>query len=192
MARFLKTHGLPAIFRSQPEPRNRLYDGNDGTLFQNWMQRRLLSRFVLDAQPGKHSGLGLEAYITATSPIRKYGDLVTQRQIRSVFGFERPYSVEQIENIIGMLEQPMGIVSRVQHRRLSYWVLKYLEGQTGQKLEAIVLMKRRNSYQVLIPDYLIECDLPISGHLALKPEDVIEISIQNVNARREILSIQLA
>ena len=192
MARFLKTHGLPAIFRSQAEPRDRLYSGNDGTLFQNWMQRRLLSRFVLNAKPGKHSGLGLDAYMTATSPIRKYGDLVTQRQIRSVFGFEKSYTTEQIELVIRMLEQPMAVVSRIQHSRLRYWVMKSLESQVGQKLEAMVLVKRRNSYQVLIPDYLIECDLPLHNHLELQPEDLIEISIQHVDARKDMLSIQLA
>jgi len=189
MARFLKTNGLPAIFRSQPDPRDRLYAGNEGTLFQNWMQRRLLSRFVLNAKPKKHSSLGLEAYVTATSPIRKYGDLVTQRQIRSAFGLERPYTVEQVENVMRMLEQPMGIVSRIQHRRLRYWVLKYLEGQVGQKVEAVVLAKRRNSYQVLMPDFLIECDMPLAGNIQLKPEDLVRVTIQNVNARKDILSI---
>lgn len=191
MARFLKTNDLPAIFRSQPDPRERLYTGNEGSLFQNWMQRRLLSRFVLGFEPEKHSGLGLKAYITATSPIRKYGDLITQRQIRSAFGLETPYTSEQIENIIRMLEQPMGIVSRLQHRRLRYWVLKYLEGQIGLKVEAIVLAKRRNSYQVLIPDFMIECDMPIPGNIQLKPEDMVRVTIQNVNARKDILSIYM-
>lgn len=191
MARFLKTNGLPAIFRSQPDPRDRLYVDNEGSLFQNWMQRRLLSRFALNSKPEKHSGLGLEAYVTATSPIRKYGDLVTQRQIRSAFGLETPYTAEQIENDIRMLEHPMGIVSRVQHRRLRYWVLKYLEGQRGQKVEAIVLAKRRNSYQVLVPDFMIECDMPLLGNIQLKPEDMVRVIIQNVNARKDILSIYL-
>ena len=90
MARYLAENKMPAVFRSQPGPRERLYKGDGGTIFQNWMQRRFLSRFVLGAQPEKHSGLGLNAYVTATSPIRKYFDLLTQRQIRAALGIERP------------------------------------------------------------------------------------------------------
>jgi exoribonuclease-2 len=80
-ARFLADHKIPAIFRTQPDPRERLYKGEEGTLFQNYMQRRYLSRFILNTEPKRHSGLGLDYYVTATSPIRKYFDLVTQRQL---------------------------------------------------------------------------------------------------------------
>ena len=62
MAKYLAENKTPAVFRSQPAPRERLYKGDDGTLYQNWMQRRFLSRFVLGSNPEKHSGLGLEAY----------------------------------------------------------------------------------------------------------------------------------
>ena len=70
MAKYLSDHELPAIFRSQPEPRGRLFKNNEGTLYQNWAQRKLLSRFALGHEAGHHAGLGLEAYVTATSPIR--------------------------------------------------------------------------------------------------------------------------
>ncbi len=188
-ARFLRDSGMPAVFRAQPDPKSRLYQRNEGTLFQNWMQRRLLSRFVLDTQSSRHSGLGLDAYVTATSPIRKYFDLVTQRQVRAVLGLEAPYSEEAIAQIMQRLEQPMGAVSRVQHGRHQYWLLRYLEGRIGEREEAIVLMRRKNGYQVLLMNYLIECDLPFTSGLDLKPEDVIEVTIQHVNARRGMLTV---
>ena len=188
-ARFLRDSGMPAIFRSQPDPKSRLYQRNEGTLFQNWMQRRLLSRFVLDTNSGRHSGLGLDAYVTATSPIRKYFDLVTQRQVRAVLGLETPYSEDEIAQIMQRLEQPMGAVSRVQHGRHNYWLLRYLEGKIGEREEAIVLMRRKNSYQVLLMNYLVECDLPLTAGRNLKPEDVIEVTLQHVDARRGKLTV---
>ena len=100
MARFLAQKGLAAVFRSQPDPRERLYSRDEGTLYQNHMQRRLLNRFVLGSRPEAHSGLGLDAYVTATSPIRKFSDLVTQRQIRAGLGLEAPYSAEEVDQII--------------------------------------------------------------------------------------------
>ncbi len=182
-AKYLAEHNMPAVFRTQPPPRERLYRGDEGTLYQNWMQRRFLSRFVLSHRADKHSGLGLDAYVTATSPIRKYFDLVTQRQVRAALGLEQPYTSEEIDRLIQLLEVPMGNVSRIQSGRHRYWLLKYLEQRIGEKEEAIVLKKQRNHYQILLSNYMIECDLPISGGFVLKPEDLIQVTIQNVRAR---------
>jgi exoribonuclease-2 len=187
MARLLAEHGVPAIFRSQPAPRDRLYRGEEGTLFQHWMQRRLLSRFALGHGPEAHSGLGLNAYVTATSPIRKYFDLVTQRQMRAIFGLEDPYTADEIDGILAALETPMASVGRLQAGRQRYWLLKYLEQRVGQKEEAIVLLRRRASYQILLTDYMLECDLPISGYLDLKPEDLVQVTLQKVNARKDVV-----
>lgn len=189
MADFLARHRLPAIFRAQAPPRERLIKDNEGSLFQNCMQRRYLSRFHLNSEPGHHSGLGLDKYVTATSPIRKYFDLVTQRQIRSVFGLDKPYAADQIDRVIQELEQPMNNVSRIQYLRSRYWILKYLEKKIGTKEEAIVLFKRRKKYQILISKYMLECELPDTSGLDLKPEDLISITIQHVNARKDLLSV---
>jgi len=191
MAEFLAERKLPAVYRSQPDPRERLFKENGGTLFQNWMQRKFLSRFVLSPEPERHSGLGLSAYVTATSPIRKYFDLMTQRQIRSVYGLNPAYTTIDIEKAIQALEQPMSTVIRIQNRRKHYWLLKYLEKRIGQKEEAIVLNKRKGFYLALLTDYMIECALPNTTGLNLKPEDLIQVTIQHVDARKDMLSVYM-
>jgi exoribonuclease II len=190
-ARFLAGKGIAAIFRSQPRPKERLYRRNEGSVFQNWMQRKLLSRFVLSTKPDMHSGLGLDAYITATSPIRKYFDLLTQRQLRAAMGLEKPYTAQEVAQIIQKLETPMSSVAKLQFKRNRYWLLKYLESHIGKKEEALVLLKRRNGYQILIPEYMIECLLPVSGGINLKPEDLVQVTIQHVNARKDIFCVYL-
>lgn len=189
MARFLAENKTPAVFRAQPDAKQRLYKGEDGSLFQNYMQRRLLSRFILGSVPERHSGLGLDCYVTATSPIRKYYDLITQRQIRAICGMDTPHTSEEIDKIIQLVEQPMANVLGIQSRRSRYWLLKYLESRTGQKEEAIVLGKRRRSYQILIPEYMIECELPSSSGIDLKPGNVIRVTIMHVNARKDVFSV---
>jgi exoribonuclease II len=191
MAKFLSDHQMPAIFRSQPEPRGRLFKNNEGTLYQNWAQRKLLNRFALTHGAGHHAGLGLEAYVTATSPIRKYFDLVTQRQIRAVLGLDKPYTKEEIDHLIQTLGVTMGVVSRIQYSRHRYWLFKHLEKQIGESTEAIVINKKRNRYSILLKDYMLECDLPLSSGIDLKPEDLVRVKIQQVNARNDIISVFL-
>ncbi|MCB8887649.1 exoribonuclease II [Vreelandella malpeensis] len=57
-----------------------------------WLDARL-RRFQgftsMSAQPGPHFGLGLAAYATWTSPIRKYGDMVNHRLIKRVLKSEQ-------------------------------------------------------------------------------------------------------
>lgn len=191
-ARFLTERQLPAIFRAQGEPRERLFNREEGTLFQHWMQRKQLSRFTLASSPEPHSGLGLPAYVTATSPIRKYYDLVTQRQLRAALGLEAPYATEEIDFIIAALAEPMGLVGRIQFQRQRYWLLKYLEKRIGAKYEAVVLNKIRDGYAILLPDLLIECLLSGAEGVTLKPEDRIQVTIQHVHARNDVLTVFLS
>ncbi|MGD9187603.1 MAG: RNB domain-containing ribonuclease [Desulfobacteraceae bacterium] len=190
-ARRLVEVQLPAIFRSQPEPRARLFNSSGGTLFQNWMQRKQIHRFLLTNAPEPHSGLGLSSYVTATSPIRKYFDLVTQRQLRAASGLEAPYTQGQIDYIINELSDIVAHVGLVQRQRHRYWLLKYLQSRIGHKEEAIVLSKRRNTYSILIPAYMLECSLSGAESIKLKPEDIIQVTIQHVNARNEVLTVYL-
>jgi exoribonuclease-2 len=190
-ARFLAENEMPAIFRSQPKPKDRILKNGTGTLFQHWMQRKLLRRFELGTTAKHHCGLGLDAYVTATSPIRKYFDLVTQRQIRAVLGLERPYTEKEVEDIIDRLAQPMANVAKIQFRRNRYWLLKHLEGRIGEKEEAIILQRRRNGYSILLKAYMIECPLPRPSGIELKPEDLVQVTIQHVNARKNQLSLFL-
>ncbi|MDA3896966.1 MAG: RNB domain-containing ribonuclease [Desulfobacteraceae bacterium] len=193
MARFLADNKMPAIFRGQPEPKARLYSQKkEATLFQNWMQRRMLNRVIISPHPESHSGLGLDKYVTATSPIRKYFDLVTQRQIRACFDLEQPYSADEIEKILQLLKPPLMNAGQVQMRRNRYWLFKYLEKQVGAKEEAIVLNKLRDKYIILLTNYLVECKLRSSGHWNLKPQDLVQVTITHVDARRDALNVDLS
>jgi exoribonuclease II len=42
---------------------------------------------------------------------------------------------------------------------------------------------------VLLTEYMIECDLPISSGINLKPQDLIHVTIQYVNARKNVISV---
>jgi exoribonuclease-2 len=190
-ARYLTDKSLPAIFRSQAEPRERLFENHQGTLFQNWMQCKLINRFVLNSSPGRHAGLGLPSYVTATSPIRKYFDLVTQRQLRAASGLETPYTRKQIDDIITASTETMSQVGRVQYLRQRYWLLKYLQSRTGQKEEALVLFKQRKRYVILLHKYMLECRLSGADGVKLRPEDLVQVTLQHINARNDIITVVL-
>ncbi|MBW1859571.1 MAG: RNB domain-containing ribonuclease [Deltaproteobacteria bacterium] len=190
--RFFRDREQPAIYRAQMEPRGRLIDDNGGTLYQNWMQRRLLSRVIIGVEPEPHAALGLDVYVTITSPLRKYLDLAIQRQLKGLLGLGTSYSEEDLRLIVQAVEQPMSYITVLQQERTRYWILRYLERRLGQKEGALVLEKRRHRYVVLLTKYMIECSLPLNCGADLKPEDTIMVNIERVNARFDTIGLSLA
>jgi len=188
MAQFLVENNMPAVFRSQAEPSQRLFKGVETSLILNFMQRKHLSRAVIGTKPQSHSGLGVKAYVTATSPIRRYHDLLTQRQIKSVLGYGKAYSRDELDNILQAVSVSIANASRVQALRKRYWITRYLESMRGCTFEAIVLDSFRDHYNVLIKEFMLEAKLPGGG---IKPHngDVIQVTVQHVDARREQLSL---
>jgi len=77
-------HGLALPYRSQLPaelpPRAALEALPEGPV-RFAAIKRCLSRGLMGTEPAHHFSLGLPAYVQATSPIRRYGDLVVQRQL---------------------------------------------------------------------------------------------------------------
>jgi len=190
-ARFFKERGVPAIYRSQLEPRELIDSAPDRVpqLLLNYRQRRLLSRAEIGTDPQCHSTLGLDCYTTMTSPIRKYMDLVIQRQLKSVLNGSQPeYSEEELKRIITELEITQNRIKMVEQQRLRYWLLRYLERMIGEKVTAMVLDRNHRGYLLLLTDYLLEVN-PSIPKRELQPGDEIMVRVEKVDPRLEILRV---
>jgi exoribonuclease-2 len=191
-ARFLRHHGQAAVFRSQLPPRERIIGQNGGTLHQNWMQRRFLSRAILSLEPEPHAGIGLDAYATLTSPLRKYLDLVTQRQLRALLGLEETYSEQELSFIIQAVKESLSYIMVLQQERTRYWILRYLEDFVGEPQEAIVVEKRRKKCVLLLTGYMLESSIPLNLCPDLEPEDSIMVKIERLDPRAGTIMVSLA
>jgi exoribonuclease-2 len=192
-ARFLADRGLPAIYRAQPEPREPIAKDEPKDLFALWQDRRRLSRVVMDLSPQPHWGLGLPLYTFATSPIRRYLDLVIHRQILSgIMGGEPAYTAPELEQILMTIEPAMRRAGALKTRRLRYWLLKYLSGRVGQKMEALVLETMPHRQRVLLPQLLLEGGLSSPASMRLKPGDLVRVRLDKALPREDQLRLSLA
>ncbi len=188
MADFLSANNMPAVFRSQAQPKQRIFKGIETALMPNFMQRKQLSRAIINTHAEPHAGLGVNAYVTATSPIRRYHDLLTQRQIKAVLGLGKAYSIQELDDILQAIAIPMANTGRVQGARKRYWLTKYLEGMRGASFEGLVLDCHRDHYTVLLKEFMLEARLPSSG-FKLKHGDLIQVTVQHADARRNQLTL---
>ena len=138
-ARFGMEHGLALPYRSQlpadlPAAAE-LQALPDGAV-RFAAIKRCLSRGLMGTQPAAHFSLGLPAYVQATSPIRRYGDLVVQRQIAAILDGSPPLNTEQLQELLEQFDTAVreGIgISREDQR---HWQQVWFEAHRGGQWSA--------------------------------------------------------
>jgi len=88
--------------------------------------------------PGRHEGLGVDGYLQATSPIRRYADLLHQRQLAAVLeGRDPPHSAAEVRDLAPALHLQERLVRAAEGEREDYWMAVLLEGRRGEVFEAV-------------------------------------------------------
>lgn len=189
----MKEAGVACLYRVQPEPRERLLEvGHQGDLLRNYKQRKLLSRAVTQLEPGFHSGLGLSPYTTVTSPIRRYADLVVQRQLVSILRGDPPlFSPQDLEIILSHCEQMSSQAVQMEQARQRYWMLRYLETRRGEETQGLVLGLYNRRLQVLLTDYMMEASIPAKAAGWLQEGQEVQVRILRARPLEDELKVEL-
>jgi len=154
-ARFCRDNNLPTLFRGQKAPTEKLSSEGMDYIYYVFMQRKKLFPLVIDAEPAPHSGLGLDAYSNLSSPIRRYFDLVCQRQLKHFIAYGSTlYNREELEKIRMSVSPALKDLNTVKKNHVNYWLLKYFKGCIGQEYPAIILDVMKNRYRIIMTDYL--------------------------------------
>jgi exoribonuclease II len=83
----------------------------------------------MSTRPGEHQGLGVGHYLWASSPLRRYSDLVNQRQLLAVVGETRPPYADNDAELFAALtdfEATYSQYAEMQDRMEHYWCLRWL------------------------------------------------------------------
>jgi exoribonuclease-2 len=140
MAAACREAGVPFLYRIQPSADLSDLAGVENDALRRFQMLKRLKPATVSADPGPHGALGVPTYSQTTSPLRRYLDLVCQRQLRSVLsGGAAPYDREALERIWHECAERLRINRRVEARRRRYWLYRYLAAQVGERFEAVVL-----------------------------------------------------
>ncbi|MGM0912808.1 MAG: exoribonuclease II [Pseudomonadota bacterium] len=117
-----------------------------------WLDARL-RRFQgftsMSAKPGPHFGLGLPAYATWTSPIRKYGDMVNHRLIKRVLKGEQAPAEASLALTEQLTERRR--LNRMAERDVKDWLyVRYLSpaAEAQETFDAEVIQINRGGMRV--------------------------------------------
>ena len=190
VASYCVEHQIPAVYRGQPPPAEPITLGEVFTALDGFKIRRLLRKGETSLAPLRHSGLGVDAYLQFTSPIRRYLDLVMHRQVKSHLREGRPmYVREDLERISAITSSSSEQAESMERSRKSYWIYKHLDDSLWQTRFATVLQVFPDRYHVQLHDTLVETDCPAVPGAGVVPGDAIEVKIELVWAREGVLRV---
>ncbi len=164
-ARFALERGLPFPFTTQ-EPVDTA-DRQPVSLAAMYALRRSLRPRQYSSQPGPHGGLGLEVYAQATSPMRRYLDLVAHQQLRAFLHGDEPLDAQAIVARVGAAEAVASGVRRAERLSRQHWTVVYLQQHPGWQGEGVLVEKRAPRGTVLIPNLALEARVKVADSVEL-------------------------
>ena len=176
VARFALEEGIPFPFATQDAPDT---DERPDDLAGMYALRRRLKPSQQSSSPGPHAGLGLELYTRATSPLRRYLDLVVHQQLRAYLHGEDVLEAQEILLRIGATEAVVGSVRRAEWQARRHWLLVYLMQQPDWRGEGILVEKWGRRGTVVIPELALETGVHLRKELLLN--SAVSLALTDVN-----------
>jgi len=138
----------------------------------------------MSTRPGEHQGLGLTHYLWASSPLRRYSDLVNQRQILAALAGETPPYADNDAGLFAALadfEATYSQYAEFQDRMEHYWCLRWLLQENITELTA----------QVIRENLVRFTRLPIVTRVADLPSQAADTVVRLAVTRIDLLSATL-
>ncbi len=177
VAHYAQTHNLPIPYSTQDMPEEEL-DLSNGALSAMFAQRRLLKPSQPKTTPSPHNGLGLRAYVQATSPLRRYADLLVHQQLRAHLSGGTPLETAALVGRLAEASIGTGTIRRTERLTNTHWKLVYLLQQPDWQGVGIVVEKIGSRNLVVIPELDLETEIYGRPDLAL--DDVINLQLNEV------------
>ena len=138
-----------------------------------------------------HQGLGVAQYMWSSSPLRRYVDMVNQRQIIAMLRGEEPVYPKNdpvLYSVMSQFETMYGIYNEFQRSMERYWCLRWLQQERDKSPDELIvpaLVVRENLVRIAdIPLVIRVPSLPESlpantqVQLAIGEIDLLDLNVQ--------------
>jgi exoribonuclease-2 len=175
-AHYALEHDISIPFAVQPPPDEQLQPQGMAAMYA---YRRQFKPSQFSTQEAPHSGLGLEAYSRATSPLRRYLDLVNQQQIRAYLRGEQGLSLEEIAERIVAAVSASRTTRRAERISNNHWKMVYLQQNPKWQGRGVVVAMAERRATVLIPELALETKIRLERAVELDTE--LQIGVRDVD-----------
>ncbi len=194
-ARLATQAELPIPFRSQtppdlpsPEELLRLPAGP----VREFAICRCMQRGEVGVYPNRHGGLGLDAYAQATSPIRRYSDILVHFQLKAhLRGEPPPLTIESLKELLATIDNAGYEVTQIERQSERYWIYEYLRQRRTQVQPALVLdWMGGDPQRALVLLENVGLRLPVRFDRPVSKGEMVDLMITQVDPRQDLLFLR--
>ncbi|MCB1875315.1 MAG: RNB domain-containing ribonuclease [Chromatiales bacterium] len=184
--RLAQEENLAFPYASQPAPDETADPDGMAAMFA-YRKRFKRSQTKCAAEP--HFGLGLEVYSRATSPLRRYADLLAHQQLRAWLAGELPLDEPELANRLAVADTAAGEATRTERLSNLHWKLVYLQQNPAWTGEAVVVEKKGQRLTVMIPELAMDARVSGSGDPPL--DSVLQLAFADADLPQQIAHFKI-
>ncbi len=173
-ARFAFKNQIPFMYISQeaPEFPASLPDGWAG----QFARIKCMRKRSVGITPAPHAGLGLSFYSQVTSPLRRYGDLISHEQLRAFIDGRHLIAKDDMLERVAAGDAASIAAKKASRQSDTHWKLVYLLQNPDQAYEAFCIDRRGNDALFLIPALDMQATLHNCSDVNLNDAAVLKMS----------------
>ena len=181
---FLKKYNLAAAYRVQRincNPDEILTKFKDSEI-KYILLKQYMGRSYITTKPSNHESLGLSSYVQCTSPLRRYLDLIIQRQIYNKINNNESISVNTISKLIDYSKTRQIENNNIfKHNKYKYLTLFFKN--ENKPFYKIIFVKwlnhKRNIALVFFPEYSLEILIILFASIEIYSNKVYKVKYSN-------------
>lgn len=156
-ARFAFKNQIPFMYISQeaPEFPDNIPDGWAG----QFARIKCMRKRSVGITPAPHAGLGVSFYSQVTSPLRRYGDLISHEQLRAFLDGRRLIAKDDMLERVAAGDAASIAAKKASRQSDTHWKLVYLLQNPDSEYEAFCIDRRGNDALFLIPSLDMQATL---------------------------------
>jgi exoribonuclease II len=180
VGRFCASEKIPVFYRVQQAPDISEVEPTENERLHRYRVLKQMRPASSSLIPGAHGGLGVTPYCQSTSPLRRYLDLVTQRQLAGVLaGQTIPYTEEDLTAVGEGNTDSSRTIGRLERQRERYWLCRYLSALRGETFDALVLDVWSHNCKVEVVDFAWQVDVRMNKDVT--PGDIVSVRLNRVD-----------
>ena len=173
-ARFAFKNQIPFMYISQEAPDfpDSLPDGWAG----QFARIKCMRKRSVGITPAPHAGLGVSFYSQVTSPLRRYGDLISHEQLRAFIDGRHLIAKDDMLERVAAGDAASIAAKKASRQSDTHWKLVYLLQNPDSEYEAFCIDRRGNDALFLIPSLDMQATLHNCSDVQLNDSAFLKVS----------------
>ncbi|MDC0483503.1 ribonuclease catalytic domain-containing protein [Candidatus Thioglobus sp.] len=149
------------------------------TIAKAFEASRGFMRSKISVKPSEHSGLGLSAYTRATSPMRRYLDLLVQQQLVRFLSNQPTLGDNAVKDRIKAINSFLPKVNKAIRQSIEHYKCLYLKQNNSWEGEGVIVEVNGEKALINIPSLAMMTQIKFKSKINI--EDKVKLKVGSIN-----------